>query len=75
VPSPRPGAGRLMPAKSRPHQRGSDSARRYGREPKVHYRGDGDVSLCGRSSYGPDTADPVDCKLCLDIAYGKRRPA
>ena len=54
--------------------RGSDSARRFGREPKVHYsRGayEGDrESMCERTVYGTPTDDPVDCKFCLRIALG-----
>jgi hypothetical protein len=59
------------------HLRGSTSARRYGREPRVHYRRDSydnDMySLCERSCYGEPTDEPVNCKLCLDIAQGIRR--
>jgi hypothetical protein len=57
-----------------PHLRGSDSARRYGRAPKVHFRRDSysgdDYSLCERSVYGTPTNEPVDCKFCLRIASG-----
>jgi len=60
------------------HLRGGDSARRYGREPKVHYPRDSypgdDYSLCEKSYHGTETDDPVDCRICLDIATGKRRP-
>lgn len=51
--------------------RDSDRARMYGREPKVHYPRDaypGDKqSLCGRSVYGTETDNKVDCKFCLKI--------
>lgn len=58
------------------HVRGSvGGSRRYGHEPKVHYRKDahetgrGD-SLCGRCYYSEPTNDPVTCKICLRIAHG-----
>lgn len=49
--------------------RGSDSARRYGKEPKVHlardaYPGD-ESSWCGRTVHGTRTDDKVTCSFCL----------
>jgi hypothetical protein len=60
------------------HLRGGSSARRYGREPRVHYarnayEGD-DYSLCEKSLHGSWTDDPVDCKLCLKMASGDYQP-
>jgi len=59
------------------HLRGGDSARRYGREPKVHYARNSyendSASLCERSLYGRETDDPVNCKLCLEMSTGYRR--
>lgn len=65
-----------MTKKAKPKNlRGSDSARRYGREPKVHYARASythdTYSLCERSVYGTPTDDPVNCKFCLNIAQGK----
>lgn len=59
------------------HLRGARSARRYGREPRVHYPRnayEGDLySLCERTLYGTPTDDPVTCKLCMEMITGAKR--
>lgn len=62
------------PESTGPHLRGSESARRFGKDPKVHYRREqyaGDrESLCGRSTYGTPTDEAVTCSFCQKLATG-----